>query len=70
MFTVEEILEAVKELPPEKKDELKDRLMSLSLLWENLTVNWATPIQCIAINSSLLPAFGIDSIAKGVIQYK
>jgi hypothetical protein len=42
MSTVEEILEAVKELPPEKKDELKHRLMSLWLLWENLTVNWAT----------------------------
>lgn len=42
MTTVEEILEAVKELPPEKKDELKHRLMSLWLLWENLTLGWAT----------------------------
>ena len=42
MSTVEEILEAVKELRPEQKDELKHRLMSLWLLWENLTSNWAT----------------------------
>ena len=40
MSTVEEILEAVKELRPEQKDELKLRLMSLWLLWENLTSKW------------------------------
>lgn len=45
MSTVEEILEAVKELRPEQKDELKHRLMSLWLLWENLTSKWAVTDQ-------------------------
>ena len=56
MSTVEEILEAVKELRPEQKDELKHRLMSLWLLWENLTSNWATKNQSLLCYDALLNA--------------
>jgi len=56
MSTVEEILEAVKELRPEQKDELKHRLMSLWLLWENLTSNWATTDRSLLLNDALLNA--------------
>lgn len=56
MSTVEEILEAVKELRPEQKDELKHRLMSLWLLWENLTSNSATTDRSLLRYDSLLNA--------------
>jgi hypothetical protein len=59
MSTVEEILEAVKELQPDQKDELKHRLMSLWLLWDNLTSNWATTDQSVLHYDALLNASGL-----------
>jgi hypothetical protein len=56
MSTVEELLEAVKELRPEQKDELKHRLMALWLLWETLTSNSATTDRSLLRYDALLNA--------------
>ena len=56
MSTVDEILEAIKELQPDQKDELKHRLMSLWLLWDNLTTNWTATDQSLLCHDALLNA--------------
>ena len=60
MSSVEEILEAVKELQPDQKDELKHRLMSLWLLWD-LTSNWAATHRSLLRHDALLNASGLKN---------